>query len=87
MRNPLSLEPIPMTEREAYARLGWRIEGGLGESGLNKLILPCSEPESDSEVWLVVQCEPCGLTGTCRIGAIPFGCGVCNKPFTRIIGK
>lgn len=48
MINPLNpVSPRPMTEKEAYARLGWRIEGGLGESGLNKLILPCSEPESD----------------------------------------
>jgi hypothetical protein len=83
----LALIPRPMTEREAYARLGWPEEGGLaaGKTGSAALSLPMCDI-GGGENWFIVQCEPCGMTGVARKGT-EAGCGICRQPFTRIIGK
>lgn len=81
--------PVPMTEKEAYARLGWPEEGGLaaGRRGVASLTLPLCDTGGGAN-WFVTYCEPCGMSGVARAGhATEVGCGCCGKPFTKVVGR
>lgn len=69
-----------MTEAEGYKLLGWAPEGGAP----SPFVLPMTNDGGD---WTVTECAPCQMTGIARrgAGADTYLCGICGRPFTKVI--
>ena len=71
-------ERSAMTEREAYARLGWSSKGDL-----LKFVLP--ESGSTDTGWCITKCVTCMWSGMSLPHLLDQGCPSCGKPWTEII--